>query len=152
MQLFFIPSSSGGSSSTRGERFFTPLAETAYGGYLTMQFTAGVSFSGNFSFAIPDDFGSIITIEAVVTATGADALAADIDLASDYAKIDEPTGTHSEVDTTSPDILQDVWSRVDLAGVFTDLEAGDYCGVTITHNNVAVNCFYLYIHLVYNKA
>lgn len=112
----------------------------------------GSNGSQNFSFRVPDDFGSLVSLELIALATGSNA-AADIDLNSDYGAVGESDTTHSESDTTSTyNITQDEVNAMDISGVFSSIAAGDYCGLMVTHNAIGHVNGYLGILLKYNPA
>jgi pimeloyl-ACP methyl ester carboxylesterase len=105
-----------------------------------------------YSFQVPDDFGSLVSISAVVVyATGP--VAGSIDLFSNYGAAGESPTNHTESDlggniayASGPIQL------LDLSSVFSVLGAGDFCGVQIDHNAGAGTGDYLCIRLEYTPA
>lgn len=88
----------------------------------------------NFTFAIPEDFSALLSIELIAIPDGTRA-DANIDLDSDYGNPGEPFDTHSETDTTSTfALVEDEIVELDVSSVFSALSANDYCGLMVDNN------------------
>ena len=127
--------------------FFEPLYSTTYGEYRTK----GVAATGsmNASFQIPPDFNELIElyIEYVAVSGLVDA---DIDLDSNYAKTGENYQQHVESDTLSTySCPANIWCELDLTPVFSEVEAGDHCGIKISQSTVGSTVHYKHIVLRY---
>lgn len=108
----------------------------------------------NFSFAIPEDFAQLISLELIgIPSAGAAQTGRDIDLISEYAAVGEASNLGSETDTTTVYDLSGtgglITDVVDLSVVFAGVGAGDLCGVNIDHNALGGAIQYLGIRLVY---
>lgn len=115
-----------------------------------------VSGSGyfRFNFCVPHDFGEIVELKLVgivsEEAAGADK---NIDLSSEYGHADEAYNVHSESNTTALYDLTgkaDKFYEFDIAGIFTSLEPGHYCGVCANHNDIGGFIRYIGIRMIYN--
>jgi len=146
---FFIPS--GGGSPVK-ERFYIA---TDYNSNLGDFRNRSVGSAGNynFTFSIPNDFISLVSIEAVgIVSSGAAQTNRNIDLSSDYASIGENFQQHSETNTT---ILYDLSGKsnqlvgLDVSSVFSQIVAGDFCGLNINHITIGGSIEYIGIRLRY---
>ena len=114
--------------------------------------TIAATGSQRFTFCIPDDFNSLVSLEAVGAPTGgAGGVGKDIDRYSDYGAVGESTTQHSEADTTSTydTGTDDNWEAIDLSSVFSSLNAGDICGVLVDHKSIGGAINYARIILKY---
>lgn len=106
----------------------------------------------NFNFVIPDDFVSLNSLSLIGWAqTGAGGNNKNVDLTSTYGRIGENVLIHSETNTVGlytfgPDYTK---FALNLASVFTQITAGDICGVNVKHNSVGGNVSYVVIKLSY---
>jgi len=104
---------------------------------------------GNFSFKIPDDFHALVSLELIVIPTSTNATA-DIDLFTDYALDGEDPATNSEADVaTTYAYTVSVFTKIDLAPVFSSLLAGHNAGLTVDHNAIGGAAGYHSIEMVY---
>jgi hypothetical protein len=127
--------------------FFEPLYNNTYGTYRTRSVAAtGVM---NASFQVPEDFNKLIELFIeYVAVTGL--VDADIDLASNYAKTGENYQQHVETDTLSTYTCpSNIWCEMDLTPVFSDIEAGDHCGIQINQSIVGSTVHYKHIVMRY---
>lgn len=108
------------------------------------------------NFVVPDNFGELISLEAIgFTAPGAQGSGKNIDLFSDYGGPGESFQTHSESNTTDTfDLGANAGDHfsVPIDSVFSQLAAGDRCGVLIDLNGVGGNVFWIGIKLKYKAA
>lgn len=112
------------------------------------------SGSHRFTFIIPDDFVSLVSLHLIgVPASGAAQANRDIDIASDYGGTDELYFTHSESDTSVVYDLSgatDIIKHLDISSVFTNISAGDSCGILVDHNSIGGTMNYIGIEVEYN--
>lgn len=115
----------------------------------------GANSALNISFAIPPDFLSIVSVEAIVkVSAGAAQTARNIDLTSNYGGIGESTTTHSETDAAITYDLSGTsgeFFALDISSVFSSLAAGDLCGIELDHNGLGGALDYFFVKLVYNR-
>ncbi len=106
----------------------------------------------NFDFRVPRDFTSIISLVAVCAPNANFGAAGAIDLESNYGADGESVGAHNETQSlTGLSGTQDVWTEIDISGVFTALAAGDYCGVNLdVISGIGTGVNYIGIRLRYN--
>lgn len=112
----------------------------------------GASAANQFTFAVPADFGVLV---GLVLLGMADTTVAgvNIDIASDYGGVGQAFNVHSESDVASTyGFTDNLITEVDLAGIYSALAAGDYCGLTVTHNAIGAIVDYLGIVLRYTPA
>lgn len=111
--------------------------------------TIGGTSDFNFTFSVPLDFDTLVTIEMIGISLGTNA-AADIDLSSDYGAIGESPSAHSEANTTiTYNITSGTIVALDVSSVFTSISAGDFCGINIDHNSIGSDIDYIGIRLRY---
>ena len=130
---------------------FFPAANgfTALGDFITMQIASGGN-SDNITFSAPADFSSLVSLGAILIPGGNDA-AWDIDIASDYGAVGQAYNTHSQADAaTTYNLTLNQLYELDLSGIYTNLAAGDYCGLTITNNDGTDDIYVIGVRLVYN--
>lgn len=112
------------------------------------------SGSHRFTFIIPDDFVSLVTLHLIgIPASGAAQANRDIDIASDYGGADELYFTHSESDTSITYDLSgavNLIKHLDISSVFSNISAGDTCGILVDHNGVGGTINYIGIEVEYN--
>lgn len=116
----------------------------------------GATGANRFNFAVPDDFGTLTSLELVgIPMAGAAGASKDIDLFSDYGAIGENFAAHSESDTTTLYDFTgdtDLFISIDLSVVFSSLAAGDFCGCQVDHNSIGGGIDYKLIKMVYTPA
>ncbi len=126
----------------------------AHGEFRIRSLTASASF--NFTFNVPYDFASTISLVAVcIPESGAAGSSKDIDLYSEYGGLGEAHNQHAESDTAATYDLtgtSDEIYELDLTPVFSSLAAGDYCGLEIDQNSIGGTINYIGIRLKYNVA
>lgn len=143
-----------GVSEATKEVFFQADYGSNEGNFRTRAVGSTANF--NFNFKVPHDFSSIdsLVICGIIVGAGAIGSGRDIDLFSEYGGANEAYNNHAESDTTSLfdfssnvqfDIIQ-----IDISSVFTNLSAGDYCGINVDHNGIGGTIEYLGICLKYN--
>lgn len=140
----------GAAGPTTHEMFFMGNGGgTPYGDYNTTQLWAGGG-DEQFTFSIPSDFSSLVSLHAILIPGATDGTW-DIDLDSDYGAIGEQYDNHSQADnaTTYALTLGQLYA-LDLSPVFTNIAAGDFCGVTITNNDGSDDLYVIGIRLIYN--
>ena len=132
------------------EVFFSPQESGAFGLYRVR--TVGSTAAFDFSFAVPDDFGSLVELVAVMSPGSTNAAAA-INLASEYGAEGESVVQHAEVDTTQTyNVTIGQWEALDISSVFSQLAAGDRCAVEMDHQATGGVSDYLYIRMRYIQA
>lgn len=113
----------------------------------------GPAGNENFTFSIPSDFNNLDSMHLIYIPN---ALAAgpgkDIDFYSNYASIGEDSQTHTESETTQTWTIStaNFIGSFEIQQVFTNITAGDFCGVEVDHNNIGGTVYYLGIRLIYN--
>lgn len=111
------------------------------------------SAAGNFSFVVPHDFASLVSLHMIlVPQVGAAGTGKNIDLYSSYGNDGESMTMHSESNTTSTYNLgtTNTWTKIDLSSVFSSLTAGDRCGLTIETMGIGGEIYMIGILMVYN--
>ncbi len=107
----------------------------------------------NFSFKVPHDFKSIISLtvfgvsQRTVTLGNPDP---SIEITSDYAQPGEPIATHGTVvliDTGS--FTANEHFELDIAAAFASLAAGDQCGLNVQQIDIGGTISYIGIRLEY---
>lgn len=129
----------GAGGSTLGTHIVTQIAATG---------------SAPFGFNIPLDFVSLVSCELIGQASlGAAGASKDIDLVGEFGVIGEGANNTIETDNTTVYDLtgfQDLIKPVlDLSVVMTAIAAGDYVGVSVTHNAIGGFIDYLGVKLIY---
>jgi hypothetical protein len=107
---------------------------------------------GNFSFVIPNDFTTLVSMHMLlVPQSGAAGTNKNIDLTSSYGGDGQSMTTHSETNTTATYNLgtTNTWTKIDLSTVFSSLAAGDRCGLEIETIGIGGEIYMLGINLVY---
>lgn len=94
----------------------------------------GATASFQFTFRVPDDFLTLVSLEIVgipgATYTGV----GEIDLESNYAQDGEAISTHNETNSlTALSGTINVHTPIDVSSVFSSLAAGDNCGIELDH-------------------
>jgi hypothetical protein len=107
-----------------------------------------------FTFHAPDDFGTLIKLRLIgIPSAGAAGINRDIDLTSDYGGLGQAYNFYSETDTTTLYDLSgtsgEITEVVDLSIVFSNLAAGQHCGVLVDHNAIGGAVDYLGIEFSY---
>lgn len=132
--------------------YFKPETNSNDGNHRMRSIAASAAF--NFEFAIPDDFNALVSLEMIMAPTaGAAGSGKDVDLSSTYGAIGEVTNFHAETDTSSTyDFGTSLtFAAIDVSGVFTNLAAGDICGLEWDNNGVGGATYHYYIKLVYTR-
>jgi len=115
--------------------------------YRARQIGTGGNF--NFTFGIPKDFISLVSMEldCVPAITNP---AANIDLASTYGNNGEPANQHIEINTllTYPLVVNQHFT-LNIATVFTQITANDRCGINVIHTALGGAIHYLFFRMVY---
>jgi hypothetical protein len=139
----------GGISGLSNQRYFILGSHN----FSTGQYDAlRIASNGNASivFAVPDDFGSLNSIEAIGIPEGTSG-AADIDLISQYAAEGEDKATNTESDLVStynfPTV--DEVTALDMSSVFSSLAVGDFGACNIDHNTIGFAVNYIAVKLDY---
>ncbi len=116
--------------------------------------SVGSNGTGRFSFFVPTDFVTLVSLEVLFIAeSGAAGAGKDIDLTSDYGADGESFNNHSESDAvTTYTLTADVHDTLDISGVFSVLAASDICGIAVKHNAIGGSVSYLGTRLVYRTA
>ena len=73
----------------------------------------------------------------------------DIDLYSNYHAAGENYNNHSESDTTSTyDFtgMTDKGIEIDISGIFSNIQAGDLCGIQVDHKSIGGAIDYLDVY------
>lgn len=118
------------------ERFF-PVAEADS---IVKNFSVrlvGDDVNVGVTFSIPDDFAGLAGVEVLVGSNYADAGVTTFKLDSSYGKTDQLLDENTESDYNVQTDLTGKWHKILLIPVdtvFTALEAGDLCGLKISHN------------------
>lgn len=133
--------------------FYRAEANSNYNNYRTR--SVGTGGNHRFTFDVPDDFATLVYLWLVGAPTGGAAGAAkDIDLASNYGRINQGESVifNQETDTASTydfSGLADTWVGIDISGVFSSLVAGHSCGVLVDHNGIGGSIEYRGIRIGY---
>ena len=142
-----------GQSLAAGVKEFFSIAtdyNTNYGDFRARSLGTGGSW--RFVFSAPLDFGSLVSLELIGIPQG-NGTGVGINLDSDYGAVGQAYNTHSESNTTGTyNITQDQLFSLNLATVFTNLAAGDFCGVLVDHQGIGTTINYLGIRMRYNPA
>jgi len=122
-----------------GEVFYAMNATggVSKGDYSTSAIASGGLGATHVTGYIPADASTIDAIVLVAIPGSNNNASWNIDLASDYAAVDEGYQTHSESDTSTTYDLStadDNVKEIDVSGVFGSLAGGDYFGLKITNN------------------
>jgi hypothetical protein len=128
-----------------GQQPGSPTKEAFFPAQLSTSYAAGAppvyrvrSVAGtgafDYTFRAPHDLAGIASL-ALIGAPNADfAGTGEIDLTSNYGAVGEASDTHVETQSlVGLSGTADQWLAWDLSGVFTQLEAGDICGVMVDH-------------------
>ena len=135
--------SKGTVSGIQKSRFyqFAANAATAKGDHNTV--AVGANASINLELMIPDDFTTLVSIQAIMI-PGATNATANIDLNSDYGAVGEVYNVNSESNTTNTYALTtQVITGIDLSSVAAGIAAGDFFGVLISHTSIGASANYL---------
>lgn len=116
--------------------------------------TQGSAASDNYTFYIPDDFGTLVSFKVIgIPSAGAAGAGKDIDLSSEYGTLGEASNFHSETDTTTVYDLTGTSGQLtevlDLSVVLTSLAAGDFLGMQIDHMGIGGSIDYIGFKLIY---
>lgn len=109
-----------------------------------------------FSFPIPSDFNSLVSVYLVGEITsGAAGSGKDIDLSSEYGGMDQASNFYSETDTTTVyDFTGKSGQRtraIDLSVVLNNIAADQGVGVFVDHNGIGGSINYLWVELKYRS-
>jgi hypothetical protein len=121
------------------------------GDYRTRSVGATAIF--NFSFMVPADFTTLVTLEMVFIPESDLVLAPlgpEFELTSDYASVGQDAQTHDESNTiVVGTFTANEMSDQDISSVYSVLAAGDVCGLMWNNNGVTNGLDFLGIRLVY---
>lgn len=110
--------------------------------------TLGADSAGNFTIFIPDDLLEIISVDLIVIPDGTESNVT-INLSSNYAAVGEGKTENSENGGVEPSFQVDQLQSIDLSGVLSGAEAGDYAGITVTNMSVTTGFTVLGIKIKY---
>jgi len=117
--------------------------------------TVGASSSQRFTFKIPQQAVTVISIQLVgIIAAGAAGSGKNIDLYSDYATIGETYNTHTQSSTTATYDFTGMTNKItaiDVTSLFTAIAPDDVCGILVDHIAIGGNIYYLGIVLHYSE-
>ncbi|MBU0958340.1 MAG: hypothetical protein KKB31_00185, partial [Nanoarchaeota archaeon] len=130
------------------EVFFPIDATDAnFGDFRTKSLSSGNALRTNFQ--VPSDFSTLVSLEIILVPTGTNVVA-PVDLYSDYGTIEEVYNQHSESLSTTWNLdTADNFYAMNISGVFTNLNAGDFCGIQIDEGVFGFTTHYLGIKLRY---
>lgn len=112
--------------------------------------TFAASGTGRFMFATPADFGSLVSIDAIMMPVATNA-AANIDLTSEYGALGASAIGITQTDNASTyALVANQLKAISLATVFGSLAANQQCGVLISHTTIGGSSEYYGIRLRYN--
>lgn len=114
----------------------------------------GASGAHRFTFQIPEDLATLISLEAVgIPTAGAAGAARDIDLFSNYGAVGDLFNANAESDTGTTYDLTGTADRLtevlDFAAVLSGAVPGDFCGVQVDHNGIGGAIEYLGLFITY---
>lgn len=148
MGTVFIPKDVGPPPGSK-TLFFSTHPSNTLGNYIARRI--GNTGNWTYSFAIPLDFSSLLTLEAIGV-TSVSNPAGSILMTSVYAKAGEGLGANTETDNTQTfNLVGNNWVGVDLSKVFSSLQAGHYCGVRL-ENQIGASFYTIFFKLVYMSA
>jgi len=116
--------------------------------------TLSTNGSFNFEFAVPNDFGTLVSLEMIITpSAGAAGAGKDVDLSSSYGNPGELANFHSETDNTTTYNfgVAATFAAIDISSVFSVLSANDICGLNWDNNAVGGSIDIYCIKLVYTR-
>ncbi len=106
--------------------------------------------SANISFAIPDDFVSVISL-SVRGYTDGTVIDQSIDFSSTYSGLGESKTAHTETDTTTThSYTANIFTDTDLLPVFSSISAGDTCGLLWDNKGIGTTVHVLRVIMAYN--
>ncbi len=107
-----------------------------FGEHITQ--TAVDSVKENFTFAVPLDYTSTVSLDLIVIPDAT--TSTTYDLISTYGGVGEDFDNHSESNATiAISYTVGIFEAIDITSVFTSLAAGDFCGVGVTVDGGANN-------------
>lgn len=128
--------------------FFRPERVGTVGDYKVK--AMGQGGNENFTFLVPQDFQSLTSLELVYAPVNTVDPGKTADLNSDYGSIGESITTHSETVLGNPVTgTAGIFSTMDISGVFSNMSAGDICGININLNNIGTTLNVFGIRLRY---
>jgi len=128
--------------------WFEPEFDTNLGEYRARSLTS--NSAENFTFQVPSDFNTLSKLVLIGSANGT-IVTQDIDLFSDYALVTELFNTNSEADTiTTYSFTANIFTEIDISGVYSVLAADHICGLTVDHNAIGTTINYLGILMEYS--
>lgn len=145
-------------TSLLGSAFREIFFQPQFGNQVNQRYrtrTIGGSGAFEFTFVVPQDFGTLISLEAICIPTGgADGPARSIDLNSEYALVGEAINTNAESDSLLLNLTgtADTVYTYDVSSVFSSLAANHSCGLEIDHNGIGGGIDYLGLRMRYNIA
>lgn len=111
----------------------------------------GANQDATFTFHVPNGFVELIDL-VLVGIAAATVNDVDIDLHSDYAMSSEDSQINSESDVISTfSFIINQITEIDISLVYTNLQAGHYCGLFMDHNNIGTTVRYIGIRLRYRR-
>lgn len=128
------------------------ITRTANGGNYAVNNVAGTG-SGRFTFVIPSNFISAISLDLIGSpSAGAAGSGKNIDLTSSYALVGQDVNTNSQSDVSSTYNLGTVstFFNLNLLPLYSSLAANHICGILVDHNAIGGTVSYYAIRLVYN--
>ncbi len=100
-------------------------------------------------WTIPVDYKTLVSLDILVDPGGTNA-SADIDLASNYGAVGEPSSQHAESNTAiTYSLTNNVIAALDVSSVFSSLSAGDWCGLNLDLNGIGGSAHFLGSRLRY---
>jgi len=135
--------------STIKEKFFSPNNDIANFDDYSVR-TAGSTAQSYFTFLIPEDFVSLVSLDIILFITSTIG-PVDIDLISSYALVGQDRLFNAETDTaTTYNFTASEISEIDASVVFSSLVGGHICGLHIDHNAIGGTAKYLGLKMRYN--
>jgi hypothetical protein len=136
-------------NSGEKETIFNIHTGFAYNNYASLY--ADASSTNSFSFAIPSDFEHLHSL-VLIGITGSGGTSKQIDFYSQYGGIDEAYNKNEETVEGTLFNLGSAGNKIGLniAPVFTNLSAGDTCGLKVIHRAIGGVIYYQHIRLKYH--
>lgn len=111
----------------------------------------GSSGAFRYTFPIPDDFTALIDVALIGIPNGV-VTAGTVSLSGSHGAPGEPHNTHAEADVIDPTLIftgANNIAEMDVSSVFSNLSAGDWCGLLVDHNGVGTTINYIQVRLRY---
>jgi len=104
---------------------------------------------------VPENYGSGATIRLIgIVDPGAASTLRNIDFTTNYSSLGEDYQTHVQTDTASTYDLSGTGDQLysfDLTSLFSNITAGDLCGIYVKHNSIGNSIYYLGVSISYNE-